>query len=101
MLLGVTPAVATGEHGAGFAGAANAGTEIDAADARAAISAFMTHLHICTVVVFGISASAGPAPAGLKMPTFVLPARDRDHKFRTIQNDSTFLRADCRLLGAG
>ena len=101
MLLGVTTGVTTGEHGAGFAGAANAGTEIDAADARAAISAFMTHLHICTVVVFGISASAAPAPAGLKMPTLVRPARDRDHKFRTIQNDSTFLRADCRLLGAG
>jgi ribose 5-phosphate isomerase RpiB len=58
MLLGVT----TGEHGTGFAGAANAGTDIGAADTRASTSAFMTRLHIWTVVVFGISASAGPAP---------------------------------------
>src|SRR6516164_11652132 len=88
MLLGVTTGVTTGEHGAGFAGAANAGTDIGAADARASISAFMTRLHIWTIAVFGISASAAPAPAGPKMPTLVRPARDRDHNFRTIQNDS-------------
>src|SRR6516165_2109986 len=88
MLLGVTTGVTTGEHGAGFAGAANAGTDIGAADARASISAFMTRLHIWTIAVFGISASAAPALAGLKMPTLVRPARDMDHKFRTIQNDS-------------
>ena len=88
MLLGVTTGVTTGEHGTGYAGAANAGIDIGAADTRASISAFMTRLHIWTVVVFGISASAGPAPAGLKMPMLVLPARHRDHKFRTIKNDS-------------
>jgi hypothetical protein len=101
MLPGVTTGVTTGEHGAGFAGAANAESEIGAANARASIGAFMTRLHIWTVVIFGISASADRlAPAGPKMLTLVLPARDRDHKFRTIQNDSTFLRADCRRLGA-
>src|SRR5215469_9331944 len=57
--------------------------------ARAAMSTFMTRLHIWTVAVFGISASADRlAPAGPKMPTLVLPTRDRDHKLRTIQNDS-------------
>jgi hypothetical protein len=45
--------------GVAFAGAANTGTEIGAADARAAINAFMIRLHIWTVVVFGIGASAG------------------------------------------
>src|SRR5215471_3920375 len=101
MLLGVTTGVTTGEHGAGFAGAANAGTDIGAADARASISAFMTRLHIWTIVVFGISASAGPAPAGLKMPTLVLPARDRDHKFRTIQNDSDCPGSERNVLARG
>ena len=97
MPLGVT----TGEHGAGFAGAANAGTETGAA-ARAAINAFMIRLHIWTVVVFGISASADRlAPAGPKMPTLVLPAVigiTISGRFRTIQivppAGATFLRAD-------
>ena len=100
MLLGVTTGVTTGEHGTGFAGAANAETDIGAADTRASISAFMTRLHIGTTVVFGISASAGPAPAGL-MPTLVLPARDRNHKFRTIQNDSDCPGSERNVLARG
>src|SRR6516164_5605908 len=108
MLLGVTTGVTTGEHGTGFAGAANAGTDIGAADTRASISAFMTRLHIWIVVVFAISASAGPAPAGLKMPMLVLPAMigiTNSGRLRTIQivpaASATFLRAEGRLLGAG
>jgi len=101
MLLGVTTGVTTGEHGTGFAGAANAGTDIGAADTRASISAFMTRLHIWIVVVFGISASAGPAPAGLKMPMLVLPAHDRDHKFRTIKNDSDCPGSERNVLARG
>jgi len=101
MLLGVTTGVTTGEHGTGFAGAANAGTDIGAADTRASISAFMTRLHIWIVVVFAISASAGPAPAGLKMPMLVLPAHDRDHKFRTIKNDSDCPGSERNVLARG
>src|SRR5262249_16644644 len=101
MLLGVTTGVTTGEHGTGFAGAANAGTDIGAADTRASISAFMTRLHIWIVVVFAISASAGPAPAGLKMPMLVLPEHDRDHKFRTIKNDSDRPGSERNVLARG
>src|SRR5262244_2422536 len=101
MLLGVTTGVTTGEHGTGFAGAANAGTDIGAADTRASIGAFMTRLHIWTIVVFGIRASAWPAPAGLKMPTLVRTARDRNHKFRTIQNDSDCPGSERNVLARG
>jgi hypothetical protein len=65
------------------------GTAISAANARAAISTFMTRLHIWTIVVFGITAWADrPAPAGPNMPTPVLPRCDGNHNFRMIQKDS-------------
>src|SRR6516162_566269 len=100
MLLGVTTAATTGEHGTGFAGAANAGTEISA-QRESGDKYFHDTLLIWTVVVFGISASAGPAPAGLKMPMLVLPAHDRDHKFRTIKNDSDCPGSERNVLARG
>ena len=73
MLPGVTTAATTGEHGTGFAGAANAGNEISATCESGD-------------EYRRIGRSVGACRP--KMPTIVLPARDRNHTFTTIQNDS-------------
>src|SRR5262252_6124560 len=88
MLPGVTTAATTGEHGTGFAGAANAGTEISA-PCESGDEYFhdtSPYLDRCRLWHQRIGRSAGACRP--KMPTLVLPARDRDHKLRTIQNDS-------------
>src|SRR5262249_60324286 len=83
--------------GAALAVAETMGTAISAANARAAISTFMTRPIFGPLWSFGISAWADrPAPAGPKMPTPVPPCRDGNHTFRMIQNDSlSRQRAQC------
>jgi hypothetical protein len=78
-----------GDIGAAFAGGAKVGPAINAATARAAISTFMTRLHLWTIVLIWTSA---PRPIGRRLRETCQGLRShavmRITAFRTIQNDS-------------
>jgi hypothetical protein len=77
-----------GDIGAAFAAGANVGLAINAASARAAISTFMTRLHLWTVVLIWTSAPIGRR-LRTNMPSPGLSACDADH---SLQNDSERFR---------
>src|SRR5262249_37316556 len=83
-----------GDIGAACTGVVNVGTAISAAKARAAISIFMTRLHVGLFVLDLRGAEATrPAPASGNMYPPVPPCCDSHHIFRTLQRDSDLLCA--------